>query len=79
MKRNIIIVVVILAVLAIVYLLLGRTPEPRLPSVAPAVSEELTVSDEVPVIEQELQATEIENLDKELADIESEINAALEE
>lgn len=41
--------------------------------------EELSVSNEPAVLDQELQATELTNLDKEFADIDAELNTALNE
>lgn len=79
MKKNLIIALIIILVLAAAYLLLRRE-EAGLPAESPASgAEELSASDEVPAIEQELEATQTEDLDKEFADIEAEINASLEE
>ena len=42
-------------------------------------SSEISASNEPAIVEQELQATEIANLDKEFADIDAELNTALNE
>jgi hypothetical protein len=57
----------------------GAAPTTETGQPSSASPEELGASNEPAAIEQELKATELNNLDKEFADIDTQLNTALEE
>lgn len=76
MTKFLIIIVLFIIVAAGAWYFLSSREE----AVPPApVTGEVSVSDEVPALAEDLQATDIENLDKEFADIETELEGALQE
>lgn len=78
--NKIIFVVVILLLIAGVayYVFFSATPEKQVqPSAETNAVENVSIANDLPTLEQELQTTELGNLDKEFADIDTELNAAL--
>lgn len=78
-KLLILIVIIVVVVAAGVYFYRAKAPGETGEEAAPSAAGEVSSSDTVSVIDQELEVTETENLDKEFADIEVELNAALSE
>lgn len=78
-KLILFIVIILLLVGGSYYFFAGRGITPSTKTDQTFSSEELSASNEPAVVEQELQATELANLDKEFADINAELDAALNE
>lgn len=80
MSKIIILIIFVAVVLGGVYFFLRSGEDKRESAVqGTAAVEEVSTNDTVAVVDQELQATELENLDAGFADIETEIEAALSE
>lgn len=78
--NKIIILIIVLLVAGGIYFFFfsSREQEPTPSAVEEATAiAEVSTSNTVPVIEQEVQATDLDNLDKEFTDIEAEIETAL--
>ena len=82
--NKLVILIIILIILAGGYYFFAMREEKESEQAPSAAEEtaaiaEVSASTEVPAIEQELQVTELGNLDKEFADINTEIEGALQE
>ena len=81
MNKLVILIVILIILAGGYYFFSARKDQEQAPLVAEeaAAIAEVSASTEIPAIEQELQATDLGNLDKEFADIETEIEEALNE